>query len=193
MSGVGSTPSAWGWTSSGICLGFNKSERSLADIQFQQKAPVSVAPEEDDPLLGTYVIETPHTGMKADELWKLYMTLTQVESAFRSFKTDLGTRPIYHQLAERTTAHLFISTLAYSLLASIEYRMSQAGDSRSWQTIREQMITHRRDTMIMTDDKGKIHHIRQTGVPEPVHLDIYRKLGVKYRMNRFKETVAKRL
>ena len=170
-----------------------KDSNRTADIQFHKKPLLSISPEEDDPLLGTYVIETPRTDMNADEIWKLYMTLTQVESAFRSFKTDLGTRPIYHQLAERTRAHLFISTLAYSLLASIEYRMSQTGDSRNWQTIREQLATHRRNTMIMTDDKGKIHHIRQTGVPEPVHLDIYRKLGVKYRMKRFKETVAKRL
>lgn len=130
--------------------------------------------------------------MTADEIWKLYMTLTQVESAFRSFKTDLGTRPVYHQLAERTTAHLFISTLAYSLLASIEYRLSEAGDHRSWKTIRGIMSTHRRDTIILTDDKRAIHHIRQTGMPEPAHLDIYRKLAVNYRMPRFKKILARK-
>jgi len=121
------------------------------------------------------------------------MTLTQVESAFRSVKTDLGTRPIFHQSAERTEAHLFLSVLSYGVLACIEHRLRRAGDNRQWRTVREQMSTHRRDTIILTDDKGNIHHIRQTGAAEPVHLDIYRKLGITPRMPRFKKFIGKRL
>jgi len=169
-----------------------KDDSRVSELHFKRKAVVAASEDEDDPLQGSYVIETQHRDMAADEIWKLYMTLTQVESAFRSFKTDLGTRPVHHQLAERTTAHLFISTLAYSLLAGIEYRLSQAGDCRSWKTVRRIMSTHRRNTVILTDDKRNIHYIRQTGMPEPAHLDIYRKLGVNYRMPRFKETIAKK-
>jgi len=55
------------------------------------------------------------------------------------------------------------------------------------------MSTHRRDTIILTDDRGNIHHIRQTGAPEPVHLDIYIKLGIAPRMPRFKKLAGKRL
>jgi transposase len=165
----------------------------IHDLTFKRKPVFNIPEENENPLWGAYVMETPHTDLEAEQIWKLYMTLTQVEAAFRSLKTDLGTRPIFHQSAERTEAHLFISVLAYSVLACIEHRLRQAGDHRQWRTVREQMTTHRRDTIILTDDRGNIHHIRQTGAPEPVHLDIYRKLGITPRMPRFKNLVGKRL
>ena len=136
-----------------------------------------IAPK-PDPLHGCYVIETPHTEKSGREIWKLYMTLTRVEDAFRSLKTDLGTRPINHQLAHRTAAHLFISVLAYHLLISIEYQLCHKEDNRRWSTIREILQTHQRNTIILTDEKDKIHHIRQSGQPESVHREIYNKLDI---------------
>ena len=165
----------------------------IRDLTFKRKPVFDIPDENENPLWGAYVMETPHTELEAEQIWKLYMTLTQVESAFRSLKTDLGTRPTFHQTAERTEAHLFVSVLAYGMLACIEHRLRQAGDHRQWRTVREQMSTHRRDTIILTDEQGNIHHIRQTGAPEPVHLDIYRKLGIAPRMPRFKKLVGKRL
>jgi len=47
------------------------------------------------------------------------MTLNEVESAFRAIKSDLGTRPIYHQLDSRIESHLFISVLSYSILKAL--------------------------------------------------------------------------
>lgn len=168
-------------------------EKRIKDLIFEKKPFFELPAEESNPLLGSYVIETPQRGMTAEEIWKLYMTLTRVEGAFRSMKTDLGTRPIHHQLAERTTAHLFVSVLAYSLLASIEFRLREAGDHRHWKTVCEQMSTHRRNTIILTDEKGIIHHIRQTGAPEAIHLDTFRKLNMTYNTPRHYKKVAKRL
>jgi transposase len=130
------------------------------------------------PLHGCYVIETPHIEESGRDLWKLYMTLTRVEDAFRSLKTDLGTRPIHHQLGHRTAAHLFISVLAYHLLISIEYQLCHQEDKRRWSTIREVLETHQRNTIILTDERDNIHHIRQSGQPESAHLDIYKKLDI---------------
>ena len=93
-------------------------------------------------------------------------------------KTDLGTRPIYHQLGTRTTAHLFISVLAYHLVISIEYQLHNQGDRRSWLTIREVLETHQRNTIILTDEKENIHHIRQFGQPESAHRDNYKNLDI---------------
>ena len=40
--------------------------------------------------------------------------LTRVERAFRSMKTvNLHVRPIYHRIAQRVRAHIFLCTLAY--------------------------------------------------------------------------------
>jgi transposase len=135
--------------------------------------------EPNNPLHGCYVIETTHHEKEALDIWHLYMTLTRVEAAFRSLKTDLGTRPIFHQLAHRTQAHLFLSILAYHLLISIEYQLAKNNDYRCWKTIRTMLETHQRSTIILTDEDNGIHHIRQSGQPEPPHQEIYEKLNIK--------------
>ena len=38
-----------------------------------------------------------------------YVQLTQIESVFRSLKSELGIRPIYHQLEHRADAHILIA------------------------------------------------------------------------------------
>ncbi len=130
-------------------------------------------------LHGCYVIETSHKDLSAKEIWQYYMTLTRVENAFRSLKSELGIRPVFHQSAERTKAHLFISVLAYHLLISIEHELRIHGNNRSWLTIREQLSTHQRSTVILTDNVNNIHHVRVSGMPEPDHQEIYTLLKVK--------------
>jgi len=44
-------------------------------------------------------------------LWTTYTMLTEIEATFRSLKTDLGLRPVYHQKEDRVTGHLFITTV----------------------------------------------------------------------------------
>ncbi len=163
--------------------------KKAADLSWKV---IKVSPGEKETLFGCYVIETDQIHQTAANIWHLYITLTRVEAAFQSLKTDLGTRPIYHQLARRTEAHIFISILAYHILISIEYQLSKQGDNRSWKTIRSILETHRRDTIIFTDKDKIIHHIRQSGQPEAKHMDIYRKLQVRNPLLRNHYTVCRR-
>lgn len=156
-------------------------------------ATVDKTEPEANPLHGCYVIETQHIEESGRDIWKLYMTLTRVEDAFRSLKTDLGTRPINHQLGYRTAAHLFISVLAYHLLISIEYQLCRKGDRRRWSTIREMLGTHQRNTIILTDEKDRIHHIRQSGQPESSHRDIYKKLDIIDPLPRHHSLIGRRV
>jgi len=135
--------------------------------------------EEVDPLYGCYVIENSHADMSAEETWKLYMTLTRVEGAFRSMKETLGMRPIYHQTAERSSAHLFLTVLAYHMLATIENLMTRQGDTRTWGTLRDVMSTLMRGTVTMRDDQGSTYLLRLSGEPENEHQEILDKLGVR--------------
>ena len=128
---------------------------------------------------GCYVIETTHTELTGAEIWKLYMSLTRIEGAFRAMKSELGFRPVYHQNSERTEGHLFVSVLAYHLLNAIEIEMSKSGDHRLWSTLRVELSTHQRCTLIMTAEDGSVHHIRMSGTPESEHKKIYDALGVK--------------
>ncbi|MCL2337476.1 MAG: IS1634 family transposase [Firmicutes bacterium] len=135
--------------------------------------------EETDPLYGCYVIETSHADMSAEKIWKLYMTLTRVENAFRSMKETLGMRPVYHQTADRSAAHLFVTVLAYHLLITIENLMTQLGDTRTWGTLRDVMSTLVRGTVVMRDNQGATYNIRLSGEPEETHQDILNKLNVR--------------
>jgi transposase len=65
---------------------------------------------------GIYVIRTSVSAsrLKAPEVVLAYKSLSQVEQAFRSYKTvDLQVRPIFHHLADRVKAHIFLCMLAY--------------------------------------------------------------------------------
>jgi transposase len=149
--------------------------------------------DERSVLTGCYVIETTYQDLSASEIWRLYTMLNKVESAFRSLKTDLGVRPVYHQLGDRTMGHLFISVLAYHLLICIEQKMLESGDHRSWATIRKILATHQRNTVVMTGEDGTIHHIRVSGIPENAHQEIYRILKVKDPLKRKRHIAGNRL
>lgn len=81
----------------------------LSDLILREKPAVIDSAET---IYSAYVIETNRRDLNSEEIWRLYMTLTKVEGAFRALKSDLGMKPVYHQLARRTAAHLFISVLA---------------------------------------------------------------------------------
>jgi transposase len=123
-------------------------------------------------------METTHTELTDTAIWNLYMTLSNVESAFRSMKEELGMRPIYHQTGQRSEAHLFISVVAYHILATIKNLLRQQGDHRQWETLREELSTHTRSTVILKDKDGNVYHTRVSGTPEDVHIDIYERLKV---------------
>ena len=56
-------------------------------------------------------------------MWERYVQLTQIEAAFKCLKSELGLRPIYHQLEHRVEAHILIAFLAYCLLVTLKNRL----------------------------------------------------------------------
>ena len=167
----------------------DQSGKKVVDLVWSKKA----SRDERAALTGCYVIETTHQEYDTYQVWQLYMTLTQVEAAFRDLKTDLGLRPVHHQLAKRTEGHLFISVLAYHLLICIETTLRHNDDQRRWSTIKKQLATHQRITVIMTDAERRIHHCRLSGIPENVHQAIYQLLDVKNPLKRINRIAGSRL
>ena len=53
---------------------------------------------------GTYLLRTNLTTSDPADLWRQYITLTEIEQAFKELKSDLNIRPIYHQLDSRIKA-----------------------------------------------------------------------------------------
>src|SRR5947199_984579 len=72
---------------------------------------------------GHYLLRSNLTAEDPAVLWTRYVQLTQIEAVFRSLKTDLGIRPIYHQLEHRVDAHILIAFLAYCLQVTLKNRL----------------------------------------------------------------------
>ena len=65
---------------------------------------------------GVYCLRSNQTDWCAEKMWRTYIMLTDLEAVFRSLKSELGLRPIYHQKQHRSNGHLFITVLAYQLV-----------------------------------------------------------------------------
>ena len=128
---------------------------------------------------GSYLLKSDRADLGADEAWRIYMTLTRAEAAFRAIKTPLAERPIFHQKEQRVEAHIFLCVLAYHLLISIEKTLLDQGWHTSWATVRETLKTHQVNTVVLPTNSGLVLRIRKASTPEPAHREIYQKLGVK--------------
>jgi hypothetical protein len=78
---------------------------------------------------GEYVIRTSRTDLADHEISSLHRTLTRIEGSFRWMKQDLGLRPNYHQIDSRVEGHIFITVLAYFILAPILAALARSGSS----------------------------------------------------------------
>jgi transposase len=83
------------------------------------KAKLKAAQQRD----GHYLLRSNLTSEDPAVLWTRYVQLTQIESVFRSLKSELGIRPIYHQLEHRADAHVLIAFLAYCLQVTLKNRL----------------------------------------------------------------------
>ena len=72
---------------------------------------------------GHYLLRSNLAGGDPSVLWSRYVQLTQIESVFRSLKSELGIRPIRHQLEHRADAHILIAFLAYCLQVTLKNRL----------------------------------------------------------------------
>ena len=72
---------------------------------------------------GHYLLRSNLTAGDPSVLWTRYVQLTQIEAVFRSLKSELGIRPIHHQLEHRVDAHILIAFLAYCLQVTLKQRL----------------------------------------------------------------------
>ena len=75
---------------------------------------------------GAYLLRTNLTADSAADLWKKYMQLTEVEAAFRTLKSELAIRPLFHQLEKRVKAHVLVAFLGYALLVTLKHLLKRA-------------------------------------------------------------------
>jgi len=72
---------------------------------------------------GHYLLRTNLVAEDPAVLWDRYVQLTQIEAAFKCLKSDLGIRPIHHQLEHRVDAHILVAFLGYCLTVTLRHRL----------------------------------------------------------------------
>jgi len=127
---------------------------------------------------GVYCLRSNRHDLDGKTLWETYTMLTDLEAAFRSLKTELGFRPVYHQKEERIDGHLFISILAYHLLHTIRYQLKVKNIHESWDSLRKILNRQYRITSNLQLEDGRAVNIRKTSSPTAEQMDIYKALGI---------------
>ena len=127
---------------------------------------------------GVYCLRSNQTDWDEETLWRTYITLTDLEAVFRSLKSELGLRPIYHHKAVRTEGHLFITVLAYQLVQVIRRRLRQHGQSESWTLLRRILNGQQRITATFRRADDCALHVRKATVAETAQREIYQALGI---------------
>lgn len=90
---------------------------------------------------GHYLLRSNVTGGDPAVLWERYVQLTQIESVFRCLKSELGIRPIFHQLEHRVDAHIFIAFLAYCLQVTLKNRLRMHAPGLTPTAVLEKLAT----------------------------------------------------
>ena len=138
---------------------------------------------------GVYCLRSNRLDFKEQEMFDIFSMLTDIEDTFRSMKSELGLRPIYHQKEHRSDGHLFLTVLAYHIAHAICFRLREKGINHNWGTIRKGLSTQVRITTTMKTNDGKVIHIRKSTRPESFHLTIYDALGLSHRPGKTIKTI----
>ena len=136
--------------------------------------------QSDQRFSGAYFLRTDRFDLSEQDIWSIYVMLTQLEDAFRTLTSELLLRPVFHQKETRNDAHIFITLLAYHVLHSIRTGLKQQGINMSWRQIRDRMSTHCRLTNRIKTRDGHILFIRKCSEPEDFHKTIYDALRLDY-------------
>jgi len=132
---------------------------------------------------GKYLLRTSDDTLSPEDVALGCKQLLEVEDAFRTLKSMLDLRPMYHRVSDRIRAHVFLCWPAPLLVRVAEH---QVGDT--WPRIRTQL---ERTRIVEIDaPEGKIaqrtditpaqkHILSSPGVPEPKKI---RKIRLKNRV-----------
>ncbi|HEC98353.1 MAG TPA: IS1634 family transposase [Nitrospirae bacterium] len=100
---------------------------------------------------GKWVLTT-NTGLSAEDVALQYKQLWMVEQIFRSMKSILSTRPIYHKCDETIRGHVFCSFLALLLIKELQERLDKKGWQVEWAYLIND-LERVKEVRIMTGDK----------------------------------------
>jgi len=127
---------------------------------------------------GAYLLRTNHASEDPAELWKWYIQLIQAEAAFRTTKSDLVLRPVFHRKEHRVDAHILVCFLALAMWRTLEQWLASKGlGSCARQFLLEMDTLHSMDVVLPTDGGVEIR-LRMVSKPEKQLAVLLHRLGL---------------
>jgi transposase len=128
---------------------------------------------------GSYILRSNVSKADATDLWSMYMQLVRIEEAFKSMKSDLAVRPVWHQVQPRVEAHLFVAFMGYCLLAALRKQIEPAAPGLSPRAVLEQLASIRMVDVCLPTRDGRWLVMPRYTEPEPEQSMLLEKLGLK--------------
>lgn len=151
-----------------------KSDKGIAVSITWERNKIKAAPTE-----GVYFLRTSLIELDENEIWNIYNTLTEVESTFRTLKTDLSLRPIHHQKDNHSQAHIFLGIVAYMVVATIRYRLKANNINYDWKNIVRIMNTQKMVSSTMNDKENNLIITKKCSKASANANEIYQAMGYK--------------
>ncbi|HMG83889.1 MAG TPA: IS1634 family transposase [Ferruginibacter sp.] len=128
---------------------------------------------------GYYLLRTTLDQKDEHVQWTIYNTIREIEATFRTLKTDLDLRPVYHKTDEASMAHLHLGLLAYWVVNTIRHQLKQKSITNEWRDIVRIMNTQKIVTTTMENEYNQQIIIRQCSEPTEQVDKIYTALKYK--------------
>ena len=131
---------------------------------------------------GTYLLRTNCIEEDPALLWQWYIQLTQAEAAFRTAKSDLGLRPVFHRMTHRVEAHILVCFLALALWRVLEMWMHGKGLGNCARKLISEISTIKSMDVIVPVKRGatKAHlRVRTLARPEKRVSELLMRLGLE--------------
>jgi transposase len=74
---------------------------------------------------GAYMLRTNLQADSPEQMWSMYMQLTEAEASFRALKSELSIRPLFHQKESRVKAHVLVAFLGYALWVTLKHLLQR--------------------------------------------------------------------
>jgi hypothetical protein len=129
---------------------------------------------------GVYFLRTSMEANKEESVWQFYNTIREIEATFRTLKTDLALRPIYHKKDGSTMAHLHLGLLAYWVVNTIRHQLKKKDIHSGWREIVRTMNTQKAVTTLAQNIDDEVIMIRRCSEPNPQVRKLYDALKYKY-------------
>ena len=131
---------------------------------------------------GAYLLRTNCEETDPALLWRWYIQLTQAEAAFRTAKSDLGLRPVFHQKEDRVQAHLLVCFLALALWRTLEQWMRAKGLGTCARQLIKQIAGIKSVDVLLPVQRGALRtelRLRVVATPEPATAQLLAHLGLR--------------